>query len=675
MSSIYRPDLETLSDKIIQWAASASLKTETLLCQNDFTQLQQDIADLLADTHHIPLCEEHHDVMYHFLQNEQYPKGVYRSCQAQYYRAAIPNWQILFSVADFDEILGEDVYLTGISHCETNPTQVLISLSPNGSDAAFVIEFDLNNRQIVPNGFHFPCGKNSVAWRDKDSVWVCPAFDTKQQTNSGYSREVWLFQRRDSFETATPVFQAATDVVSVEAWRYLDTQGKDLDIISVNHGFFTHEYLTIDKNNQPQDLSLPDGAELCGVLGGFLLLRLQKTWKRTKQTHRQGSLIAVKYAKNQLLESFALFSPQERQNLVCVETSRHCVLIHYLDNVSGCLKAWKLNDGGAWREIVAPQVTAQTIELTDQPLGGDVFYFVAEDAINPPVLYAWDAAVEELSIIRRRPSVFHLEDLQLKQYTARSADGTEIPYFWCGKKAQTDTPTIVFVYGGFGENNLPTYQEIIGKHWLQKGGAFVWACVRGGGELGVDWHYAAQREHKYRAVEDVLAVVQDLHQNQRTSPEYTALQGGSNGALIATRTMTVAPHLMQALVAEMPIIDMLRFHQLGAGASWVEEYGHFDDSNVQAALRQLSPLVALENMNETLPVTLITTDINDDRVSYAHALKLYAMLCDKKAHSLLYLNTNGGHSGNTSLNNQAKNSAIIMYFLQQILKPVQNSIF
>lgn len=668
MHSIYRPDLETLSAETIQWAESASFKTETLLCQNnDFIQLQQDMAEMLADTHHIPLCEEHHDVMYHFLQNEQYPKGVYRACQAQYYRAALPEWEILFSVADFDEILGEDVYLTGISHCEMHPTQVLLSLSPNGSDAAFVIEFDLHNKHIVPDGFHFPCGKNQVAWRDKDSVWLCPAFDDKQQTNSGYPREVWLFKRGDSFETATPIFQAKKDVVSVNAWRYLDTQGKDLDIVCVHHGFFTHEYWTVDKNNQPQPLSLPDGAELCGVLGGFLLLRLQKTWKRTKQTHRQGSLIAVKYAKNQLLESFVLFSPQEKQNLVCVETSRHFVLIHYLDHVSGCLKAWKLNEGGAWREVQAPQITAQTLELTDQPLGGDVFYFIAEDAVNPPVLYAWDAASDELSVIRRRRAVFDLNDLVLKQYTAQSTDGTDIPYFWCGKNAHADTPTIVFVYGGFGENNLPAYQEIIGKHWLQKGGAFVWACVRGGGELGVDWHYAAQREHKYRAVEDVLAVVQDLHQNQRTSPKYTALQGGSNGALIATRAMSAAPHLMQAVVAEMPMVDMLRFHQLGAGASWIEEYGNPDEAHFQAALQQLSPLVALDHLNTPLPATLITTDNTDDRVSPAHAFKLYALLCDKNAHSLLYLNTDGGHTGNTSLPQQAKNSAVIVYFLQQIL--------
>ncbi|MBR3425949.1 MAG: S9 family peptidase [Neisseriaceae bacterium] len=666
MLTPYRPDLETFSEETQLLAEKASQCTEILLCQNpEFYALQQEIRQSLSDPTHIPVCEEHNDVMYHFLQDEHYPKGVYRACDAQYYRAALPNWQILFSVADFDEILGEDVYLTGISHCETCPTQALLFLSPQGSDAAFVLEFDLATKKIVENGFHFPCGKNHIAWRDKDSLWVCPAFDERHLTHSGYPREVWLFNRGDSFETATPVFQAASDVVSVEAWRYLDTQGKDLDMICVNHGFFTPEYFVVDKNNQPTALPLPDGAQLCGVLGGFLLLRLQKAWQRTKQTHKAGSLIAVKFAKGQLLEAFILFNPAEKQSLQCVETSRHCVLIHYLDNVSASLKAWKLNEGGAWREIVAPQIHAKTLELTDQPLGGDVFYFLAEDTVNPPVLYLWDAGCDELSVIRRRKAVFDIENLQLKQDIAISQDGTEVPYFWCGQNENPNTPTIVLVYGGFGENTLPTYQEILGKHWLAKGGAIVFACVRGGGELGVDWHNAAQRQNKYKAVEDLIAVVNDIQRKNRTNPDHTVLQGGSNGALIAMSAVCKIPQQIATLVAEVPIADMLHYTQFGAGASWIDEYGDPNHTDFQAALHRLSPIVQLDSVNGKLPAILITADLTDDRVTPIHALKLYAKLTDKNANALLYLNESGGHDGNTSIKQTAKNTAVVIQFLHQ----------
>ena len=666
MLTPYRPDLETLSPETLSFASIASQRTEILLCQNEsFERLQNDIRQMLSDTHHIPLCEEHNDVMYHFLQDEHYPKGVYRRCHAQYYRAAIPDWEVLFSVADFDEILGESVYLTGVTHCETNPTRALLFLSPQGSDKAFTLEFDFIDKKIVENGFHFPCGKNHIAWRDKDSLWVCPAFDERHITQSGYPREVWLFHRGNSFETATPVFQAASDVVGVDAWRYLDTQGKDLDIICVNHGFFTPEYFVVDKDNQPTLLPLPDGAELCGVLGGFLLLRLQKNWKRTKQIHKAGALIAVKFAKGQLLESFVLFNPQPNQSLQVVETSRHFVLIYYLDNVSGCLKSWQLNEGGAWREVAAPQISAKTIELTDQPLGGDVFYFLAEDTVNPPVLYLWDAGCDELSVIRRRKAVFNLENIELKQYTAQSADGTEVPYFWCGKEENPNTPTIVLVYGGFGENTLPNYQEILGKHWLELGGAIVFACVRGGGELGVDWHYAAQREHKYKAVEDLVAVIDDIQRKNLTSPDYTAIQGGSNGALIATAAMCKMPQKMAALVAEVPMADMLHYTQFGAGASWIDEYGDPNNTDFQAALQRLSPIAQLDNVASDLPAILITTDLADDRVTPIHALKLYAKLTDKNANALLYLNESGGHDGNTSLDTAAKNTALVIQFLQR----------
>ena len=574
---------------------------------------------------------------------------------------------MLFSVADFDEILGENVYLSGVTHCETNPSRALLFLSPQGSDAAFVLEFDCQDKKIVENGFHFPCGKNHIAWRDKDSLWVCPAFDARHMTQSGYPREVWLFQRGDSFETATPVFQAAFEVMSVDAWRYLDTQGKDLDIICVNHGFFTPEYFTVDKDNQPVALPLPDGAQLCGVLGGFLLLRLQKAWQRTKQTHSSGSLIAVKFAKGQLLESFVLFSPADNQSLQCVETSRHCVFIHYLDNVSATLKAWKLNEGGAWREMTAPQINAKTIEFTDQPLGGDVFYFLSEDSVHPPVLYLWDAGCDELSVIRRRRPVFNLENIQLKQYVAKSSDGVDIPYFWCGQKPSPDTPTIVYVYGGFGENNLPYYQEMIGRYWLEKGGAVVFACVRGGGELGVDWHYAAQRQNKMRSVDDLICVIKDLQQNGLTSPEKTVVQGGSNGALVAMSAVCQIPQRIAAVVAELPIADMLHYTQFGAGASWADEYGDPNNIDFQATLQRLSPIAQLDNVQGELPAVLITTDLADDRVTPIHALKLYAKLQEKNANALLYLNTDGGHDGNTSLKHSAKNTAVIWQFLLQQL--------
>lgn len=665
--NIYRyANLENLNDETIAFAKNAHQKTiSTFCCDNDFNRLSNRIFKQLSDSKHIPLCEEHHDCMYHFLQDETYPKGVYRVASSPLYRAGIPDWKILFSVADFDELLQDNVYLTGIAHCESNPKRVLLSLSPFGRDSAYVLEFDLDNQCLVENGFHFPCSKATISWRDKDSIFVCPAWEEDQCTQSGYSREVWLMKRGEMFEDATLILRTSQDKVSVEAWRYLDTQGSDMDIILVRHGFFSEEYFKINNDNNIEKIPLPQGAEICGLFAGFLLLRLREDWQRTKHKYFSGSVIAVKYAKHQLLEVFELFRPNAKQSIEYVETSRRFVLIHYLDNVSGRLKAWKYHKG-LWKQQETPNLSTYTLELIDQPHGGDIFYFLAEDSITPPTLYSWDAYLNELCVIRKRIPSFNHQHIVLEQYFAKADDGVSIPYFWCGKNKSATTPTIIYVYGGFGVNVLPQYQEVIGEHWLEKGGAFVLANIRGGGELGVDWHHAAQRENKMRSVQDLIAILDDLHKNNFTSPQYTILQGGSNGALIISATLAYAPQKIGAAIAEMPIIDLLHFHKIGAGASWIEEYGNPEDENMQNTLCKISPLQQIKPTSKYPPV-LITTDLSDDRVHCSHALKLHHHLNLCNITNYLYLNQAGGHSGNADKQSTANEMATIYSFINKYI--------
>ncbi len=665
--SILYPELEILSETSCDFAAQAHDETVRAWCAGrDFDEMQAQIGAMLRDPAHIPLCEEHHARMYHFLQDAAHPKGVYRVSSAAMYRAGAPDWQVLFAVADFDELLGDDVYLSGIAHCETAPERVLLSLSPAGTDAAYTIEFDLAQQAVVADGFHFPLSKSTAQWRDADSVWLCPAWDERQVTASGYPREAWLMERGQTIAEAQPIFQAEENDVSVEAWRYLDGQGAPLDVLCVRHGFFAQSYFRIKPDGAVVKIPLPPGAEVCGYLGGFLLLRLREAWRRTRETYSAGSLLAVKYARDALHQAQVLFCPSAAQSLECVESSRRFVLIHYLDNVASRLAAWRLGHD-VWQPVSAPQVDTLTLELIDQPYGGDVFYFVGEDLLHPPVLYVWDAGSDELSVLRRRRAAFSSDGLHLEQHFALAADGTQIPYFWCGSRAAADVPTMVYAYGGFGVSALPHYQEITGKYWLEKGGALVIANIRGGGEYGPDWHHAAQRENKNISVTDLLAVVRDLHGKGYTSPPHTALQGGSNGALMVTAAMCRAPQCAGAVVAEMPLSDMLRYPALGAGASWIEEYGDPGHESYQASLVSLSPLHQVRE-GVDYPPLLITTDLNDDRVHPAHALKLYARLRAVGAPSWLYVNAVGGHEGNADQATQAAEFAVVWSFLNQTIR-------
>ena len=632
----------------------------------DYEPLRRDILAVLQDEQQIPFCQEHRARMYHFYQSEEFPKGVYRVCSAASYRAGLPEWEVLFSVADFDEVLGEDVYLDGVSHYVEQPNRVLLSLSPGGGDAAFTLEFDLETRQVVPNGFHFPAGKNHIAWRDEDSVWVCPAWDDHQLTASGYPREAWLLRRGQSFEEAQPLLQTAAESVWVHAWRYLDAQGAPLDLLEESTGFFSRRYFQVVSDGALLPLGLPETCEICGYLGGWLLVLLKHDWQRANQSYAAGSLVAVKLNKGVLGQAQCLFAPQAGQSVEGVETTRHFVAATLLDNVSGSLKAWRLQQG-QWQPAEVPELPlegAGVLEFADQPWGGDVLYIAASSFLSPLTLYTLDLHRQEWCVMRRQPAQFDPEGLGVQQLHAVSADGERIPYYHVGN-GEPNAPALVYAYGGFGVPELPHYLGIIGRHWLARGGAFVLANIRGGGEFGPAWHAAAQgAARKHKSVEDLVAVAQDLAARGLSAPERIVLQGGSNGGLVCAAAYCAAPQSIGGMVCEVPLTDMLRYPHLLAGASWQEEYGNPDAEPDRGYLKKLSPYHNLHD-NQTYPPALITTNLSDDRVHPAHALKFHARLREIGVNSRLYAPEAGGHAGNASQEEVAAELAAVLVFLRQ----------
>lgn len=251
------------------FANEAHRETQARFMANNATRALSDgILAQMQDTRQIPFCQEHRARMYHFHQDAEYPKGVYRVCTAATYRSGYPEWEILFSVADFDEILGDDVYLGGVSHLVEKPNLALLTLSRAGGDVAYTLEMDLATGTLVGGGFHFPAGKNHISWRDEHSVWVCPAWDQRQLTQAGYPREVWLVERGQSFEESTPVFQIGHDGMMVNAWRYLDPQGSPIDLIEASQGFYTKTYLQVSAQGEAKPLNLPEDCDVVGYLSG-----------------------------------------------------------------------------------------------------------------------------------------------------------------------------------------------------------------------------------------------------------------------------------------------------------------------------------------------------------------------------------------------------------------------
>lgn len=637
----------------------------------DFARTAQGMLAQLQNPRQIAFCQEHRARMYHFHQDSDAPKGVYRVCSAASYRSGYPEWETLFSVAAFDEVLGDDVYLDGVSHYVERPERVLLSLSSGGGDTAYTLEFDLAARKLVEGGFHFPAGKNHIAWRDENSVWVCPAWEEEQTTQAGYPREVWLVGRGQSFEEATPVYRMDSDGMMVNAWRYLDAQGAPVDLIEAAGSFCTKTYLQVLPNGTAQPLNLPEDCEISGYLAGHLLLHLHSQWQRANQSYPAGSLVAVKLNKGKTGAAQLLFAPNGQQAFESVETTKNFVVAGLLDNVSGRLKAWRFSDG-LWQETALPELPQGALELCDQPWGGDVLYIAAGDFTTPLTLFALDLNVMELAVMRRQPAQFDTAGIEVQQFYAESADGTRIPYYHAGKHRTPETPALVYVYGGFAVPELPHYMGGIGKYWLEQGKSFVLANVRGGGEFGPRWHRAAQGANKHKSVDDLLAVVHDLHRRGISSPEYTAVQGGSNGGLLVASAFVREPQAIGAMVCEMPLTDMLRYPYLSAGASWTDEYGHPEDPVCRPALAALSPYHNLSD-GRRYPPAFITTSLSDDRVHPAHALKFYAKLRRSSPDTWLYADDSGGHTGNSTQEASVNGFACIVQFLNESLPSQQHA--
>ena len=624
-----------------------------------------DMIKVLQDEQQIPFCQEHRARMYHFYQSAQWPKGVYRVCSASSYRAGMPQWQVLFSVADFDDVLQDDVYLQGVAHYVDNPEQVLISLSAGGADAAYTIEFNLAERKIVDGGFHFPLSKSIISWRDADSVWVCPAWDERQMTHAGYPRQVWLMQRGQTFAEATPVLEADADAMMVNAWRYLDSQGSPIDLLEVAGGFYHKQYYQIMQDLNAQPLSLPDDCELMGYLYGQLLVQLRSDWQRANKSYPAGSLVAVKLNKGELGAAQIICQPSATQAIDCIETTRRFIVVSLLDNVHSRLLVWRYHENG-WQQITLPSLPEGALEIIDQPWGGDVVYLAISNFTVPLTLYTLDLNILELCVMRVQPVQFDATGVSIRQFHAQANDGTLIPYFHVGKKIGTDTPTIVYVYGGFAMPQLPYYLGAIGRYWLAKGYAFVLANVRGGGEFGPNWHQAARGIHKQVSVDDLLTVVQDLYAHGYAAKQHTAIQGGSNGGLVVAAAFCQQPQNIGAMVCEVPLTDMLRYPYLSAGASWLDEYGDPEDEQQRQALEALSPYHNLCE-HKHYPPALITTNLADDRVHPAHALKLYARLRSLNQPVWLAVPETGGHSGGGTQDSTAAELALIMNFLYQTI--------
>ena len=623
-----------------------------------YETFRQQAFDILSATDRIAAPNFLGEGIGNFWQDATNPKGLWRRTSLGSYRSTAPEWETLIDLDALSETEGKDWVWKGADCLPPDETRCLISLSDGGKDAVVVREFDTTTKAFVDGGFSLPEGKHRIEWLDQDTLLVATDFGPGTLTESGYPFVVKSLGRGQTLEQATEIFRGApTDGgygVSPRAFRNGDGVLQAV-VVSRPLDTFRGENWLVEPSGTTK-LELPDKVTLHGMIDKRLVFTPDQDWTRRGNTRTAGSLLAVSlnvlrpaasngdiYAST---EADTVIVPTARQSIEDVTVLDEKVVVTLYDNVTGSVVAFNNNGTQPWTRTVLPAAENAAVHLgSSSRKSGRVFY-TFEGFLTPQTLALSDLVANTADVIRRAPARFDASKDVVEQFEATSSDGVKIPYFVVRPKdAPLDgsTPTIMFGYGGFQIAFPPAYKPEMGKLWLENGGAFVIANIRGGGEFGPSWHDAVLRENRQLAFDDFAAVGRDLEDRKITSPRRLGIYGRSNGGVLTSVSITQHPELFNAAVIESPLIDMLRYQDLPAGASWIGEYG---DPRVPADAAFIARYSGYQNLRPEAryPRVYITTNTRDDRVHPGHARKFAARLGDMGYDHLYYEETSGGHS-------------------------------
>jgi len=611
--------------------------------------------------------------VYNFWQDSKNVRGIIRRTSLESYRSITPKWETVLSIDELAKAEKENWVYKGSSWLTPNYERCLIKLSRGGTDASVYREFDTIAKHFVEDGFTIPEAKSGVAWLDRNTLLIGTDWGENSLTESGYPRIVKLWKRGKPLDKAEVIFEGKHKDIGI--WpRVMDSGDETLALVEQSLTFFTGAYHLINTNGKLIRLPLQDSADLVGFYAGRLLFTLREAWEVDGKTHPQGALLAINAAMFQSTGKLpvieTIITPNKQTSIEGVTFSRSGLYITLLQNVKGLILRFKVDaQNGKWTSNPVPLPKNGTVSISSANIHSDTIFVNYEDYITPDRLSEFDSHKEKITVLKSLPSKFNASELEVNQHMAKSADGTQVPYFVIhrkGIKPDKNTPTILYGYGGFEISLKPSYSATIGKLWLERGGAYAVANIRGGGEFGPRWHKAALKTKRQRAYDDFIAVAEDLNKRGITSPKHLGISGGSNGGLLVGAIFTQRPDLMNGVVCRVPLLDMLRYTKLLAGASWAAEYGDPEDPEMRKAILRYSPY---QNVfpDRQYPKVFIETSTKDDRVHPGHARKMVARMREQGHEVLYFENTEGGHSAGANLKQHAKRYALeYVYFSRQL---------
>ena len=652
-------------DDALGWVRERNAACLAELTDPDFEQMRAAALEVLDTDARIPYVRRRGRYLYNFWRDAANPKGLWRRTTLDSYRSDEPDWEVMIDVDDLARTDGENWVWAGADVIEPDHGLALISLSRGGSDACVVREFDMRTKSFVPGGFELPEAKSRVGWEDHDTLLVGTDFGPDSLTESGYPRIVKRWRRGQPLAEAETVFSGSRDDVIVAAGADR-TPGYERVLITRAIDFYNDETYQL-RDGELVRIDAPTDASI-SVHRDWLLIELRTDWHTPTGGFTAGSLLAADYERflDGTAELDVVFTPDDRTCLHQYSWTRDKLVMVTLADVASRVE---IVTPGSWStEPVTGVAPSSATVIVDTDHLGDEIFLDSSGFLTPSTLLHGTAGGEP-EPIKSAPSFFDAAGLAVEQHFATSEDGTRIPYFVVGKQGSGQpAPTLLGGYGGFEVAQTPGYGGVLGRLWLSRGGTYVLANIRGGGEYGPGWHTQAVKAGRHKVAEDFAAVARDLVSRGITTADRLGAQGGSNGGLLMGIMLTKYPELFGALVCQVPLLDMKRFHLLLAGASWVAEYGDPDDPQEWAFIAEYSPYQNI-SAERRYPPVLITTSTRDDRVHPGHARKMTAAL-EQAGHRVWYYeNIEGGHAGAADNAQTAFKSALAFSFLHRTLFP------
>jgi prolyl oligopeptidase len=654
---------DVTGDTALDWVRERNAEAvDELTGAPRFAGLRDEIREVLDADDRIPYVRRRGEYLYNFWQDATNPRGLWRRTTLDSYREPEPDWELVLDVDALARAEGENWVWQGAAVLRPAYRRALVELSRGGADAAVVREFDLETRTFVEDGFTLPEAKSRIGWIDENRVYVGTDFGDGSLTTSGYPRIAKEWRRGTPLDAATLVYEGKPEDVSAGAFHD-PTEGFERDFVYRNLDFYrTEKYL-----RTPGGLvriEVPDDAET-SAHREWLLISTRSEWTVDGTTHPPGALLAARFddylAGVRRLD--VLFEPDEHTSLAYHAWTRNHLVLATLQDVKSRFEVLTAGPDGWSRAPLAgvPEVGSADIIDTD-PDVSDEYFLNASGYTQPATLFRGELG-GDVEVVKRAPAFFDAAGLEVAQHFATSDDGTKIPYFVVGNG---EGPTLLTGYGGFEVSLTPAYSGSTGRGWLARGGTYVVANIRGGGEYGPVWHQSVQRGQRLRVYEDFAAVARDLVDRGITTSGRLGIQGGSNGGLLMGVMLTRYPELFGAIVVQVPLLDMRRYHKLLAGASWMAEYGDPDDPDDWAFLREYSPYQNVHS-GRTYPPTLVITSTRDDRVHPGHARKMVARLRELGHDVRYHENIEGGHGAAADNEQLAFKWALVFEFLWERL--------